>query len=357
MEIKKIKRATLKSVADRVGVSVTTVSRVLSGQANRYRISKETEEAVRRAAEDLHYTPDQLARGLRIKRTYIVGLVIPDISNPFFASVARNIEIEARKAGYSIMLCDSQESTKIEIDSLKILENRRVDGLIICPVGQEVEHLSRLCKSGVRIVIVDRYSPKLKCPHVVSDNYKGALEAVNYFIENGHRIIACIQGLLFTPVNDDRVRGYKDAHEMHNIPLDESLIIGDSFGERNGYIGAKILMNRSERPTAIFATSNLIFLGAVRAISEEGLKIPDDISIVSFDDQPYSEFLSTPMTTVAQQTVELGQIAFKLFLSQVEVESTNRTYGVVLPTKLIVRESVKNLALLSMKKIVKQEVL
>ena len=345
----KIQRITLHTIAKQVGVSATTVSRVLSGQAARYRISKSTEETVLQTAAELGYLPDQQTRGLRLSRTSIIGLIIPDTSNPFFASLARSIENEARKSGYSIMLCDSQDSTKLEVDSIQILQGRKVDGFIICPIGQEHHHLDRLRHDGVPMVVVDRYFPDLKCPYIVSDNYNGSLEAVNYFIQNGHRSIACIQGLLDTSVNDDRLRGYRDAHEMHSIPVNESLIVGDSFGERNGYIGAKLLLNRTSRPTAIFACSNLTSLGAWRAITEEGLNIPEDISMISFDDQPYSDYLSTPLTTVAQQATEMGQIAFRMLIDQVEGKSNNETDGIVLPTKLIIRESVKKLTLVDVK--------
>lgn len=340
------KRVTLKNIADHVGSSATTVSRVLNGEAKRYRISKETEDAVRRAAVKLQYTPDHQARGLRLNRTNSIGLIIPDISNPFFALLARSIANEARKNGYSIMLCDSQDSTKLEVDSLQLFQSRKVDGLIVCPIGQEYRHLEQLCHDGVPMVVADRHFPRLKCPYVISDNYRGSAEAANYLIENGHRSIACIQGLLHTSVNDDRLRGYRDAHEMHNIPVDESLIVGDSFGERNGYIGAKLLLNRTSRPTALFTCSNLTALGVWRAISEEGLKIPEDISMISYDDQPYSDYLSTPMTTVGQQTAEMGQIAFKILIDEIDGESNTGTNGVVLPTKLMIRESVKELALL-----------
>ncbi len=324
-------------------MSVTTVSRILNGQAARSRISKSTEEAVMRTAVELGYVPDQLARGLRIKRTHTIGLIIPDISNPFFSTVARNIEIEARKAGYSIILSDTQEETQLEVDSIRLLQSRKVDGFIICPAGEEGEHLNAILSSGLPMVIVDRHFPELECPDVISDNYRGSFEAVSHFSENNHRRIACIQGRRHTSVNDERVRGYLDALKKYNIPLDESFIVGDSFGERNGYVGAKILLNRAPRPTAIFAASNLISLGAMRAIFEEGLKIPDDISMISFDDQPYSDYLATPMTTVAQQTTEMGQIAFKLLMAQIDLERPSDTEGVVLPTKLIIRKSVKKL--------------
>ncbi len=226
---------------------------------------------------------------------------------------------------------------------MRLLQSRKVDGLIICPAGEESDHFVPILNRGLPMVIVDRHFPKLKCPFIISDNYKGSFEAVNYFIENNHRLIAIIQGRTHTSVNNERVRGYRDALKKYNIPLDESFIVGDSFGERNGYVGAKMLLNRASRPTAIIAASNLISLGAMRAILEEGLEIPKDISMISFDDQPYSNYLATPMTTVAQQTTEMGQIAFKLLMSQINLERPLDTKGVVLPTKLILRKSVRQL--------------
>ena len=341
------RRITLSSIAEKVGVSAATVSRVLSGQGARYRISKRTQETVLEVSKELGYLPDQLARSLRLRRTCTIGLIIPDISNPFFSTVARNVEIEARKAGYSILLSDTQEETSLEVDSIRLLQTRRVDGIIICPGGEESKHIRPLVSGGFPIVIVDRYFPSLQCPYVVSDNYGGAFEAVSHLLERNHRRIACIQGRLHTSVNENRVSGYKDALSKYGIPLNESYIVGDSFGERNGYVCAKVLLNQATRPTAIFATSNLISLGAIRAITEEGLKIPDDISMISFDDQPYSDYLATPMTTVAQQTTEIGQIAFKILIGEIEGESNTETNGVVLPTKLMVRQSVKKLAWIS----------
>jgi LacI family transcriptional regulator len=336
-------RETMRGVAEKVGVSTTTVSRVLNGKAEKYRISKRTQEDVLRIASELGYVPDQVARGLRIRRTNTVGLIIPDISNPFFSTIARNIEINARKVRYSIILSDCQEETQLEKESIRLLQSRKVDGLLICPVGEDSEHLISLANSGLPIVIIDRYFPDVNCSYVISDNYKGALEAVTYLINNNHRSIACIQGRLNTSVNENRVRGYRDALHKFNIPLDESLIVGDNFGEKNGYIGAKIILNRKLRPTAIFSTSNLISLGAMKAILEEGLKIPEDVSMVSFDDQPYSDYLVAPMTTVAQRISEIGQIAFTLLQSQIKQENNQRVEGIVLPTELIIRKSVKKL--------------
>ena len=332
---------TLQSIADRLDVSVTTVSRVLNGKAERYRISKETQELINSAAKELNYSPNQLARGLRLKRTNTIGYIIPDISNPFFSSIAKSVEKSARKSGYSILLCDSEEDTKIEENLLQLMIDRKVDGLIISPVGIEVNHLRRIAQRNIPIVLLDRYFPELNLPFVTSDNYKGAFEAVNMLIEHGHRRIACIQGLVNTSPNNDRVRGYIDAHKTHDLSVDKKLIVGDSFGEENGYIETKLLLKQDNLPTALFAVSNLISLGAIRAISEEGLKIPDDISMVSFDDQPYSRFLSTPMTTVSQQNAQIGQIAIKLLIDQIQSNRQLEPKGIFLPTKLISRDSVK----------------
>lgn len=337
----KTSNITLKNIADRLDVSVSTVSRVLNGKSERYRISKETRELILNAAKELDYTPNQLARGLRLKRTNTIGYIIPDISNPFFAGIAKSVEKSARKSGYSIILCDSEENTEIEENLLQLMLDRKVDGLIISPVGLEVSHLINTQQRKIPIVLLDRYFPDLNIPFVTSDNYRGSLEAVNMLIQNGHERIACIQGLKNTSPNNDRVKGYIDAHKKHGLSIDKNLIVGDSFGEENGYIETKLLLKQNNTPTAIFAVSNLISLGAIRAIAEEGLKIPDDVSMISFDDQPYSRFLSTPMTTVSQQTTEIGQIAIKLLIDQIESKRQIDTKGIFLPTKLIVRDSVK----------------
>jgi len=333
----------MKNVAKKAGVSNTTVSRVLSGKASEYGITEETEEKVKKIAKELNYVPNQLAKGLRLKQTKSIGLVVPDISNPFFSCIVKNISKEAHKLGYSLSLYDSQDDTNIEANNLNYLQNRVVDGFIVCPVGKKYKHIQGLVKDGAKVVVVDRYFPDLKCPSIISDNYQGAVDGTEYFIENGHEKIGFIQGEIGTSVNDDRVKGYRDTLQKHNIPVNDSLVVGDSFGERNGYISTKLLLNRKPKVTAIFATSNLISHGALRAISEEGLQIPEDISIISFDDQPYSDLLKTPMTSITQQKEEIGRIAFKLLIEFIKNVKIDRSQIVTLPTKLIERKSVKKI--------------
>lgn len=343
MPLSKNRKTTIKIIAERASVSVTTVSRVLSGQGKKYRISKKTEESVKSLAKELNYEPNILARSLRMKQTFTIGMIVPDISNPFFASIARYVEIESRKAGYSVIVCDSQEDTSLEKESLKVLRMRKVDGMIICPVGRESKNIADISKSNIPVVIADRYFPTLNLSCVVSDNYNGAMLAINHFIDKGHRKIAFIQGLSNTSVNEERLKGFLDAHEKNNIPVNESFIVGEDFGEQNGYIGAKILLNGSERPTAILGGSNLISLGALRAISEERLDIPDDISLIAFDDQPYYDFLSSPITSIRQKKEELGKISIALLLSELNGGNLPEEKKIIIPTELIIRKSVKQL--------------
>jgi len=336
-------RITLKSIAQQLGVSATTVSRVLNGQAERYRISKTTETAIRQFAAKIRFTPNPVARGLRLKKTSTIGLVIPDISNPFFAGIVRQVTLGARDGRYSVIVCDSQETEELEIESLELLRNRDVEGIVLCPVGRSADHLAQFEQGDVPVVLADRYFPGLRLPYVASDNFTGAKQATAYLLQQGHRRIACLRGLHGTSPNEDRLRGYCDAMQSHNVPIDDRLLVGDSYGEQSGYIATKLLLKVVPDFTAILAFGNLISLGSMRALSEEGLKIPDDISIVSFDDQPYSAYLAAPMTTVAQSSCEMGQIAFKLLLDRIHSSQPAISGGILLPTNLVIRQSVRNL--------------
>ena len=341
--MKQSPRPTLKAIAKQLGVSVTTVSRALNGKAEAYGISKKTEQAVLKAAKKLHFSPDPLARGLRLNRTLSIGLLIPDIANPYFAEIAKNVEMAARPGGYSVILCDSQEDTKVEIESLGLLRGRKVDGLVIAPVGQSARHFEELEDGSLPVVVVDRHFLRLKLPYVVSDNYRGALDATSHLIEHGHQTIACVQGLARTSPNRERVRGYQAALKEHGIAADDALVAGSSFSEENGYVHAKLLLKKSKGITAILALSNLIALGILRALAEEGLKVPDDMSIICFDDHPYCAYLNTPMTTIDQDNAQMGQIAVRLLLELIQSPRRPTGEGITLPTRLVERASVKHL--------------
>lgn len=336
--------ATIHDIARKAGISVSTVSRVLNHKTAKYRISKGTEALVLKVAKELSYQPNQLARGLRLKKTHTIGLVAPDLSNPFFAYVIKSIQNIAHGLGYSLIVCDTDESLAVEIEHLHLLRSKGVDGLIIMPVGQKHHHLAALLAEGLPMVLLDRCFSELNADAVMVDNYSGALEATEHLIRHGHSRIAIIKGLAHTFTNNGRVQGYKDALIRHGLAVDESLIVGRDFGKENGYIETKLLLKMPSPPTAIFAASDLITLGALQAIFERGWRIPEDISLVAFDDMDFAPFLMSPLTAVAQPKEVMGEIAVKLLVQQFKEKGDREANRIVLKPKLIVRDSVRLIA-------------
>ncbi|MGM0622166.1 MAG: LacI family DNA-binding transcriptional regulator [Bacteroidota bacterium] len=333
----------IKELADKLKLSPTTVSRVLNGKSKKFRISQNTSQKVLDAARKYHYSPNRIARSLKMEKTETIGLIIPDIANPYFSSIAKTIEVEAHNNGYSIILCDSLDDEVTEAELLQLLAGRKVDGIIIAPTGKSSSHVTEIQRLGIPVMVIDRYLPDTELPFVTTDNHMGALLATEHFIETGHRNIACIQGINGISANSERVAGYRDALRKHRIPVNESMILGTDFGEENGYIQTKKLLDLPKCPTAIFALSNLISLGTLRALKEEGLKVPEDVSIISFDEQPYSAFLACPMTTVEQPREEIGRLAFNFLLKTVDDGRTVDPVSFMLQPRLIYRESVKKI--------------
>ncbi|MBN1895171.1 LacI family DNA-binding transcriptional regulator [bacterium] len=334
---------TIQDIALKAGVSITTVSRVLNGKIKKYRINEKTAERIIRTAKELHYRPNILARSLRLKKTKTIGLVIPDISNPFFAYVTKSIQTTAYQAGYSLVVVNTDENINTEIEQIELLRSKGVDGFVIMPVGIRYDHIEALQNDHGTVVLLDRCFDELETHSVVVDNHSGAFQAVTHLIEKGHRRIAIIQGLLNTYTNNQRVKGYRDALQRHGIRIDEHLIVGKDFRKENGYIEMKLLLNQSERPTAIFTTSDLITLGALQAVYEEQLRIPDDISLVAFDDIDFAPFLMAPLTAVSQPKELMGELAVKLLIDQLKSKGKTDKKRIVLNPHLIVRKSVLDL--------------
>lgn len=334
---------TLKDIAVKTNCSVSTVSRILNNKCKQYRISAETEKLVLETAKSMNYRPNELARGLRLKRSHSIGLVVPDISNPFFAHVTHIIQRHAYDAGYSLIVCNTDEDIELEIEQIELLRRKGVDGYIILPVGTAQEHIIELLVHNKPVVLLDRTFDTISSNAVVVDNHKGSYQAVKHLIDNGHRRIAIIQGLRNTSTNTARLQGYYDALNDHSIEIDERLVAGNDFRKENGYIETKLFLKLAEPPTAIFTTSDLITLGTLQAISEEGKSIPKDISIVAFDDIDYAPFLVAPLTSVRQPRDMMGKMAVKLLIDDIRSKGINRKERIVLDTKLILRKSVRNL--------------
>ena len=337
---------TLKTISAMVGVSPTTVSRVLSGQTKRYRISEKTKQNVLQIAIEHNYSPNELARGLALKRTNTIGLIVADITNSFFTQLAKSVEVAARQSNFSIILCDSEENANLEIESLKLLLKRKVDGFIITPVGKEFEHFQKyILKDNLPIVLMDKYIPELDCSYVTSKNYEALQNAVNLLIRNGHRRIEFLTYLNGTSVNSERSKGFVDTLQLNNINIEESSIAGNAFDERSAYSETRIILSRSKKPTAIIVSGNHVCLGALRAISEAGLTVPEDISIIAIDDRNSYEYMRSPITAIAQQTKEMGRIAVQVLIEQINtVDQPIPLVQIKLPTSMILRKSIKKIA-------------
>ena len=330
----------LKEVAARAGTSIPTASRVLNGLGDEYRISRRTQELVRNAAKELNFSPNLLAKSLRLGSTRTIGLVLPDVGNPFFAAIARAVSIEAHARGYSVVLCDSGDDTGREVELLEVILNRRPDGLVVVPVGQKCSHLQRFESSDTPLVLVDRSFAELRLPSVTSDNRQGARDAVDHLIECGHRNIACLRGLAGTTPNELRIQGYRESLEAHGIAFDERLVFGDGFGKEAGCRAAQALLDSGVRFTAVFALSNLIGIAALEVLLEAGRRVPEDVSLLSFDEQPYSSLLAVPMSTVRQDPAEMGRLAVAMVCDQIGKPEAAMPASVVVPTTLVTRRSV-----------------
>ncbi|MDT3697144.1 MAG: LacI family DNA-binding transcriptional regulator [Ignavibacterium sp.] len=333
---------TLKDIAKKTGVSISTVSRVLHDDSKKYKISDETTARVKFVAKELGYRVNALARGLRQQKTSEIGIVVPDISNPFFSEVVKNLAAELRKRGYNFIVYDSDEDLNIEISGIKSLLEKRVDGFIIASVGQDYNHINTIKDLEIPVVIVDRCFDELDVDSVSVDNVKGSLLAVNYLIKEGHSRIAFIQGLSETYANETRLQGYKIALQNAGIPIDDQLIVGDDFRAFNGYLKTKSLLDLAVPPTAIFAAGDLIALGALEACRESNIRIPQDLSLITFDDPVFASYLSPALSAIEQPTLKIAEMAVAMLYNRIKNPGDDRR-RILLEPKLNIRNSVANI--------------
>ena len=326
--------ANIKEVARVAGVSVATVSRVLNKNLN---VKPKLRQKVLDAIQELNYQPSGIARNMRNQSARVIGLIITDIQNPFFTSLVRSVEDVAHQNHYTILLCNSDEDTEKEQLYFEVLSQERVAGVILVPSTSLSN--KKIFKYKFPIVLVDRFVKDLDADSVTIDNELGAYEAVSHLIKLGHSRI----GIVYAPTNVStalgRYTGYKQALQENNIAFEDELTQMGDFKEQGGYIAANKLLDLSIPPTAIFSTNNLMTLGVLKAIHERGLKIPEDISIVGFDDMPWLSFFTPPLTAVRQPIYEIGKIAAELLLERLKGKATGQYQKIVLKPELIVRGS------------------
>src|SRR5712691_5546354 len=329
---------TVHDVARRAGVSTSTVSHVVN---NTRFVSGELRARVLAAMRELAYTPNAAARMLTLKRSRTIGLIVSDIRNPFFASVARGVEDVAQEQGYTLVLCNSDESAERETACLNALETRAVDGVLLASAGVADEHLARLVRAGFPIVLVDRDLPELGAPAVLLDNEGAAYSAVRHLITRGHRRIAMLSGRAAISTTTERIAGYRRALQEAGIDMDDRLVVSGASTSEGGAIAANAVLDVNEPPSAIFSGNNLMGIGALQTIVNRGQVVPDDIALVGFDDFPFpwSDAFRPHLTTIAQPTYELGRRAAEILVARLRGTKSDPVERVILEGKLVVRES------------------
>jgi LacI family transcriptional regulator len=327
---------TIRDVARHAQVSVATVSAVLN--ESKY-VSPPLVERVRRSAEELGYRPNGLARSLKRQRTQMLGLILSDITNPFFTTMVRAVEDTARLRGYTLLLGNTDEESAKEEAYVELLRSRQIDGLILVASAGEHAYIPDLLARGLPIVCVDRSLVALGVDSVLTDNVAGAYQAVAHLLGLGHTRIGIVTGIPKITSTDQRLAGYEQAHAERGLPIDPALIYPSDSTIAGGERGAAALLALPERPTALFTTNNQMTIGALRAIHARGLRCPEDIALVGFDDFEWADVFRPRLTTVRQPVYELGRAVARLLIKRIEGQRTGAAREIVLPPTLIVRES------------------
>jgi LacI family transcriptional regulator len=327
---------TIQDVAKRAGVAPITVSRVINNSGY---IREETRQSVEAAIAELGYVPNSLARGLRIKQTKTIGLVLTDITNPFFTILARGVEDFANRAGFNVFLCNTDESESKQMDYLKTLIQKQVDGILLVPARSTSLPIDMIRNNGAEVVVIDRRVPTSQVDVVRCESVSGSHRLISHLVELGHTRIAILTGPQDVSTAEDRVAGYASALVDSGIQVDPSLIYYGRFSQESGYEMACKALSHSPVPTALFATNNFIAVGAAKAVKEAGLQIPEDISIVTYDDLPNSLVIDPFFTAMSQPSYEIGQRAVELLLARLSGKEKESYREIILPTALFIRAS------------------
>lgn len=317
-------------------ISIATVSRVINGKGG---VRKKTEQCVLRAIDELNYIPDVIARSMINKSTKTIGVIVPDITNPFFPLVISGIEQQARAKGYATMLCNSNESPEIEKSIVKVLLERNIDGLIITTADEEGSQLQLAIERGVPIIAVDRLIKNYEIDAVIINNADGAYQATKHLILQGHNRIAIISGPYNTTPGYERFVGYRKALEEYKIPLLNEYVLQGDFKEESGNRITNALYSSSHRPTAIFSANNLMTVGCLKALIALGWKLGDEVSLVGFDDIDIATFVEPQLTVVSRPMRQLGEIAFNILYEKINSGGEwVKRHSVLLP-ELKIRQS------------------
>lgn len=328
---------TVNDIAIKAGVSPSSVSRVLTGRGY---ASESTRRRVLEAARELGYMPNRVAQSLRAKQTRTLGLIIADVENSFYSQIAKAVEAVAKDAGYHVVLCNTSDDPSEERHYLDLLSGLQVDGICITPTSGNRATLERLLARNLPIVQLDRRLDNLSADSVLVDNAAGAYQAVRHLLDHGHRRIGILAGSVQVTTGQQRLRGYQRALAEDAVPVDPGLIRSGSFRRDIAADAVRDLLNTSPQPTAIFAANNVLAEVCMVALHERGIRVPEDVSVVAFDDELWMRMIHRPLTTVSQPTVDMARIAATHLLRRLTERAWTDPVSIVLAPTLQIRGSV-----------------
>ncbi|MEZ4706103.1 MAG: LacI family DNA-binding transcriptional regulator [Caldilineaceae bacterium] len=329
--------ATIQDVATRAGVAPITVSRVLNHSGY---VSEATRQRVEAAAAELDYVPNLLARGLRSNRTNTLALVLTDITNPFWTTVARGVEDAARARGFSVILCNTDENEAKQAQYVDVLIRKRMDGFLLAPARSTPDPIHKIQKqANAPVVVLDRRIAGAEVDLVCGDSYGGSYALTRYLLDLGHRHIGVLSGPQTVSTAAERVAGHKAALQEAGLDVYSNLIQYGEYTVESGYCMMQQVLDAAPYPTAIFATNNFIAIGALQQLREAGLRVPADISLVGFDDLPMSWNTEPFLTVAVQPAYEIGQQAANLLIDRISQQDTSEPREFILPTELVIRQS------------------
>jgi LacI family transcriptional regulator len=328
---------TIKDIAARADISYATVSRALNGK---YGVSQETRDKVLALAEEMGYRPNAIAQGLVNRATMTIGLIIPDITSPFFPRVALGIEDRLLKSGYSVFLCNTNWNPDRERDYLNKLIQKQVDGIIISSIARHADDIETLIPGDMPLVYVSSYPEGTKRSYVLIDNIKGADMAVSHLLSRKRRKIAFIGSEQEYISLDDRLSGYKKALKRAGIKLTENLVVLDKFQEQSGYKIIRELLENGNIPDGVFAENDLIAMGVVQGVQDSGYRVPEDVAVIGFDDIPIASHPDIQLSTIHQPKFRIGTYAAEMLLHQLSQDPADRAVErMTLQPELIIRRS------------------
>jgi LacI family transcriptional regulator len=333
------KKVSMKDIANKVGVSTALVSYVLNGLEKEKRVSQEVVEKIHQAAKDLKYKPNQIARSLRKGTTNTIGVIVADISNPFFGQLARIIEDEAGTYGYTVVFGSSDENCNKSADLIDALLNRQVDGLIITPTEGNEEKIKSLVQREIPLVLIDRFLPEFNTNYVVLDNYNATYSATNCFIEKGHKKICIISYRSEMTHMKERIRGYKEAMEDSGLSKEiqlKEVRYNHVKNDMETIIKELLLENKTE---AILFATNALSINGLYALRQNGVKIPDDLAVIGFDGHEVFDFFQPPLSFIQQPLMDMGKEAVKILIDQ--IKGAKKTVHIEIKHQLIKRGSCK----------------